>query len=297
MRIVFIAGAGRSGSTLFAQCLQQATGATHLGEVRYVWSRGLRENQLCECGETFEDCHFWTAVMRQAFGDAVHVDSAAERLARRSVVVDRMRYVPRNSLPAAVQRAQGQVSEWGDILHSLYSAASSVSGSEILIDSSKDPSYLFALKATGRFAIDTVHLVRDPRGVAYSWTRSRVRPEIHWEKRYMNVRSPRASAVRWLSANAAAAFYRQGDPRATLVRYEDFCASPDRVLRDLRAKLALVQGVEGETGHGFSGNPSRFDRTQRRIVCDESWRLGLPTADRRLVSAISAPLRWRYGYR
>jgi hypothetical protein len=294
MRIVFIVGAGRSGSTVFAQRLERAIGATHLGEARYIWSRGVAENHLCECGAPFDRCSFWTAVMHKAFGDAV--TTGAERFARLSAGVDRLRHVPRNSLPALARRAP-HLAEWGDIVHGLYAGAASVSGSEVLIDSSKDPSYLFALKATGRFTIDTVHLVRDPRGVAYSWTQSRLRPEIHWEQRYMNTRTPRKSTVRWFSINAAAAYYRARDSRAMLVRYEDFCAAPDRVLRDVGGRLGAAKTEPGATGHSFSGNPSRFESKPRPISSDESWRAGLPVADRRLVSTISAPLRWRYGYR
>ena len=294
MRIVFIVGAGRSGSTVFAQRLERAIGATHVGEMRYVWGRGMAENHLCECGAPFDQCPFWTAVTHKAFGDATA--EAGERFARLTPGIDRMRYVVRNSAPALAQRAPG-LAEWGDIVHSLYDAAAGVSGADVLIDSSKDPSYLFALRATGRFTIDPVHLVRDPRGVAYSWTRSRLRPEIHWERRFMNVRTPRKSATRWLSINAAAAYYRAREGRATLVRYEDFCAAPDRVLRDVAERLGTASSGHGTHGHSLSGNPSRFETTARPIASDESWRDELPAADRRLVSAISAPLRWRYGYR
>jgi hypothetical protein len=242
----------------------------------------------------FDQCPFWTSVTRRAFGDGTA--AAAARFAQLTPRIDRTRYVARNSTPSLARRTSG-LAEWGDLVHSLYDAAASVSGSDVLIDSSKDPSYLFALRATGRFEIDTVHLVRDPRGVAYSWTQSRIRPEIHWEQRFMNIRTPRKSAVRWISINAAAAYYRTRDPRAVLVRYEDFCAAPGTVLEDVAGRLETGPAAKGTTGHSLSGNPSRFQPTSRPISTDESWRAGLPTADRRVVSAISAPLRWRYGYR
>ena len=52
VRVAYIAGAGRSGSTLLAMMLGTLPGWVSVGELRHLWARGVEENQLCGCGDT-----------------------------------------------------------------------------------------------------------------------------------------------------------------------------------------------------------------------------------------------------
>src|SRR6476660_6686221 len=59
--LLYIAGLGRSGTTVVSQLLDQVPGVTSVGEGRSVW-RAAAEGWLCGCGVPFHDCKFWTAV-------------------------------------------------------------------------------------------------------------------------------------------------------------------------------------------------------------------------------------------
>ena len=48
--------------------------------------------------------------------------------------------------------------------------------------------------------------------------------------------------------------------------------------------------------HTVSGNPIRFDTGRMQIRADTAWREAMSPRDRRLVEAITAPVRWRFGY-
>ena len=48
-------------------------------------------------------------------------------------------------------------------------------------------------------------------------------------------------------------------------------------------------------GHTLAGNPTRFG-DELTIREDEEWRTRLSSRDRRVVSALTWPLRTRYGY-
>jgi hypothetical protein len=63
-RVAYIAGAGRSGSTLLAMLLGALPGCVSIGELRHMWRRGIQLNQRCGCGEPFWDCPFWSDVGR-----------------------------------------------------------------------------------------------------------------------------------------------------------------------------------------------------------------------------------------
>ena len=71
--VLFIGGLGRSGSTLVDRVLGQTPGVCSVGELVFLWERGLLANERCGCGEPFDGCPFWKEVGVRAFGDAARV--------------------------------------------------------------------------------------------------------------------------------------------------------------------------------------------------------------------------------
>ncbi|HMB70712.1 MAG TPA: sulfotransferase, partial [bacterium] len=69
LKVLYIAGNGRSGSTLLDVILGQIPGFFPVGEVRNVWDYGVVENRPCGCGEAFHDCPFWSRILSGAYGD------------------------------------------------------------------------------------------------------------------------------------------------------------------------------------------------------------------------------------
>ncbi len=68
LKVFYIAGCGRSGSTLLGHLLGQLEGFTTLGEIPYLWDRSLRDNRLCGCGRPFAECRLWQPVVARALG-------------------------------------------------------------------------------------------------------------------------------------------------------------------------------------------------------------------------------------
>ena len=194
--VVYIGGTGRSGSTLLARLLSSVPGVVAVGELRYVLDRGLTQDHLCGCGRPFRSCPFWQDVFRRALPDSQ--GDAAGALMALSKGVDRNRYIPQHVWPRLRTRAfRARLDEYGGYLTRLYTAISDVSGASVIIDSSKDPSYAFVLHATGGVDLGIVHLLRDSRAVAFSWTRPKRRPEVHSHVAHMATRSPLRSGVLW----------------------------------------------------------------------------------------------------
>ena len=295
-RVSYVAGTGRSGSTLVAQYLERRTSAVHVGELRYIWDRGITENHLCECGRAFDKCLFWTQVLKSAFGS--DLDDIVRAMGPLSKQVDRIRRIPQLAFRRGGE-FDGDARRYGAILDRLYLAVADTAGTNLIIDSSKDPSYLYAISTMREIDIEPIHLVRDPRAVAYSWTRKRRRPEIHWEVRYMRTLPPKRAARNWLQYNALIDAFLARHGSVSRLRYEDFARDPDGVTETLAAttSMPLTATVRSDLqGHSLSGNPMRFDRGPLVVRLDEEWRTAFPAADRRLVTAITWPLLRRYGY-
>jgi hypothetical protein len=298
--VLFIAGTGRSGSTVIEHVIAARCGYVAVGELRSVWDRGLRQDQLCGCGSPFRSCPFWTSVFDVAFGGISNVDADAfDELASR---VCRTRHIPglvnrRLRLPAL----RADTERYLGILGTLYAAIEQVTGATTVIDSSKDARHGFAAAAVPNVRVRVLHLVRDSRAVAYSWTKRRRRPEIHWEEAFMPQFSPARSSHIWLQENLTANALRRTVAPSQLVRYEQLTTDSAHLDRLLQAESAGRERSGGPTGapllHSVSGNPVRFEPNAAfTLHVDDEWRRQLPARDFRTVTTLTAPLLIAYGY-
>jgi hypothetical protein len=56
LKVLYVTGFGRSGTTILDNILGQLDGVFAAGELHYIWDRSLEQNRLCACGEAFADC-------------------------------------------------------------------------------------------------------------------------------------------------------------------------------------------------------------------------------------------------
>jgi hypothetical protein len=306
-KVLYIGGFGRSGSTLVERILGQLPGFCSAGEVVFLWQRGLIDRQLCGCGVPVPECEFWSRVGKTAFGGWDQID-AHEMLALQHRV-DRNRYIPSMVTPSLRPAARGDVARYGDVLSRLYRAIGEVSGARVVIDASKHASTAFLLTTrVPGLDVRVVHLVRDPRGVAYSWTKEVKKPEVTGEDAFMPVYSPVSSGRQYVAYNLMFEALRAVPAaKSAVFRYEDMLADPraylerilahagEPVLPDSFAFLGdreVLLGVD----HTVAGNPMRFHQGPLALRVDEAWKTKLPARDQKIVTAVTTPLRLRYGY-
>ncbi|HEY7401606.1 MAG TPA: sulfotransferase, partial [Actinomycetota bacterium] len=137
--VLFIGGMGRSGSTLLDRVLGDVPGFVAVGELVFLWRRGLALGERCGCGEPFGRCAFWNRVGKEAFDGWDSIDvSALEALQRR---VDRNRFVPWMLAPKITPRAwRRDLDRYAEVLGRLYRGIAAASGAEVVVDSSKHAS-------------------------------------------------------------------------------------------------------------------------------------------------------------
>lgn len=299
--VLYIGSWGRSGSTLLDLMLGSLPGYVSLGEVRYLWERGLEEGQRCGCGQPVPGCPFWRAVLERAFGvvDPAAVAAAAARWRR----VDGLARVPWLAGPWRPPAFAREVEVYRAMLGRLYAALQEVSGAAVLVDSSKYASYGLLLARAPGVDLRLLHLVRDSRAVAHSWTRRKRMPEVAGDERYMPRKTPARSAFYWALENLALELLRRSAGRSHLLRYEDLAADPAAAVAAAVAALGLPAPATLPGGrltlgenHTVAGNPVRFTRGDVAVTPDAEWRAGLAPGARRLVTALTWPLLARYGF-
>lgn len=304
VKVLYIAGAGRSGSTVLDRVLGRVEGFLSVGELRYVWSRGLTEDRLCGCGLRFRACPFWHDVLDQAFGGAEKARPEEALAVERRI--GRVRHLPALVLDAARGKEAGPgLGAYPERLGRLYQALRRVSGCRVIVDSSKLPSYGRLLACLPAVDLHVVHLVRDPRATAHSWTRAKEQPDRgSWG--LMERRSPLKTALLWDVWNGAAlALFRRPPDRYLRLRYEDFVARPEeacgRVLEMVGHRGDGPPFLEGhrivlEPNHSVAGNPDRLRSGVVSIQADVEWLDALPAPSRAAVTALTAPLLRGFGY-
>jgi Sulfotransferase family len=306
--VLYIGGRGRSGSTILARTLGQIPGFVNVGELWQVWNRGLRENERCGCGQPFYSCEFWRAVGDEAFGGWDNVD--VDRMVAFLPYLKRQRYAPHYALAAMTSIRSRKMNllleECDPILERLHRAIQRVSGAEVIVDSSKRFSYAVVLSLLPFADLRVVHLVRDSRAVAYSWTKHKARLEVVDRQVFMPRLGPLKASRAWTLQNFLYSLL-SGFTTLSRLRYEDFVNDPTFYLAetltrvgfdDEAGSLPVVLGREISLSveHTVSGNPGRFRTGNTELQADEEWKVKMRGADKNVVTALTAPLLLKYGY-
>lgn len=294
-RILYIAGWGRSGTTLLGNILNEYPGFTHVGEVIGIWRHGVMANGLCGCGRPFRACDFWREVFGAAFGSFEAVDGERLNALRFARVQNRhllaRRLAKREPQPSPV---------YLDALDRLYRAMFRVARPRVLVDSSKFPSHAYLLERLG-YELHVLHLVRDPRAVATSWKKSFRYDLGGGRSEAMQRFTPLQSTVKWGLWNQLL----EGSGRRYMrVRFEDFLADPQAVTD---AIVAFAGGADPRStpfvssrrvqlgeNHTAFGNPNRTAAGPIEITPAGPWKLSW--RERASVSLLALPWSARYGY-
>ncbi len=303
VKVLYVAGLGRSGSTILANTLGQVDGFFSGGELNFIWKHALIENRLCGCGRPSRECPFWSSVFDGEFGG--QDEALAREMMRLQYSGARTRHIPMMLTEGGREKIRARLGEFLENTGRLYRAIQSVSGSRVVVDTSKEPAYGYALGMVPGIDLRVLHLVRDPRAAAFSWAKKKPQPDSP-DREFMHRKTPTQSAVLWDAWNAAIeALWRQTPKRYLRLRYEDFVAEPRRSFERILALVGEEEAelpLEGERAvklgisHTVSGNPNRFDTGTVELRQDREWQKKMKTRDKALVGTLTLPLLARYHY-
>lgn len=298
LKLVYIAGYGRSGTTLLSIALEQHPALFSAGEIHELTRHAWAQNTFCSCGEHLQDCGFWAGVMRrwlaQGEGDFLGAYVEAQK-----------RFEPMSLTRAGVRESEA-FGKFAAATAALMSEIAFAAGRNVIVDSSKMPGRAWALAQMDLFDLYVIHLVRDGRGVAWSLSKSYARDVKAGLQREIKPKSALRTSLRWSMVNLAAEGLRRvvGEERYLRVRYEDFVGEPLSVmtriggmigidLTDAGARLAAGEGMRA--GHQIAGNRLRLNPSIR-LEIDQSWQSEMPAVKRRLFEGSSGWLLNRYKY-
>jgi hypothetical protein len=302
LKVVYIVGPGRSGSTLFADVLAQSPNVVHIGELLWYWKRRqMTPPSLCGCGLAMGTCPFWASVVeRSAF--ATDIDPG---------LVDKIFTNLGSSFRWPGLWWQGRSGQmvwpnYGERLAQLYQAIADVSGARVVVDSSKQPGPALVVANLERVDARFIHLTRDPRAVVRSWKSPKVDDVSPADS--LEVISPLRATLNW-NARAIGAEWlvarRAAPGRYKRIAFESFVDAPQQRYVELMefigepASTSLFvdeRTVRLSPSHTIAGNPDRRAGDAREIQLDQAWRTELSGRERMAIAAVSAPMMIKFGY-
>lgn len=296
VKVLYIAGFERSGSTVFAKLLGESEGAFAAGELNNLWKRLYVDAIPCGCSLPFDECPVWVDIMARTIGPR-ETGSSQQALARQGG----KSLLPLMFIPGGRRIAASRYATTIKTLQRLYRSIQEVSGCRVIVDSSKGPGYKFLLDLVPGVDVYVVNLVRDPRGVQYSM----LRRKRDGAPAYRN-HSVTRSSLSWTGRNLLHEWLSLRQRRRYLsMRYEDFVADPAasirRVLRHIGEPEELApdivdRSLEVGTNHMMGGSRNRRDTGRVTLRHDDAWMSRLGPRTSRRVTLLTFPLLRAYGF-
>lgn len=302
LKVVYIVGSGRSGSTLFGDVLAQSPAVVHIGELLWYWKRRqMKPPSLCGCGLPIGACPFWSSVVERTAW-ASDIDPR---------LVDEIFCNLGSSLRWPGLWWQGRSGQmiwpnYAERLTQLYETIAEVSGARVVIDSSKQPGPALVVANLVRVDASFIHLTRDPRAVVRSWRKPKIDDVSPTDS--LEVIPPLRATLNWNARALCAELLvarRAAAGRFRRIAFEEFVYAPQQryleLMEFIGAPPAASMFIDEHTvrltpSHTIAGNPDRRVGEVREIRLDEAWRTELSARERLAITAVSAPLMRKFGY-
>ncbi len=235
-KVVYVMGAGRSGSTILGVALGNCDGIFFAGEL----ARWHRRRGVPLAGDERES--FWMRV-RAALGDDAPSLGREAALLQRSSVAFALR----------ARRARARLrGPYRESARMLFDAIAEVSGDGVIVDTSHFPRRARELQELDAIDLHLLLLVRDPQGVIGAYRRRDVKqgPEFG---------TPRTIAYLWMTYLwSLPVFLRQPRARRMFVQHERFLEDPEGVLGEILSWVGSDAAIPDltalDTGTSFLGN-------------------------------------------
>jgi len=271
-KVVFIAGFGRSGTTLLGNLLGQLDGWFCAGEPGYLLERRILDNSVCSCRQPIGSCQVWRHVVAD-YADLTEQD-VQRAIQKRSWFKNRhcwyqltsggKQYIRNMTAPMSAQFAR------------LFFRLTEATGNHVIVDTSKMPSHGYLLQQIEGIDLYVVHVIRDPRAVAFSWQKkNKVYDVLDGKARHFPQIGPGQCTFAWLWWNITIEFLWGRGKNYQRVRYEDLMEDPKNTLMKIvsmvgeQKKLEFFENdhtVNLDGLHVFAGNPARFCSGKKTVM-------------------------------
>ena len=286
--VVYIIADNRSGSTLLDYILSLHPDAITLGEVHhlhghyYRTGNGLTRNWECSCGESIQQCNFWSEILEKVSFQEKFETKLLKKEPNWAVLNKQIHlYFLNRTLSNGFIQSQGRMvakNTW-----KIYKAIYEQEKKPVIIDSSKIGLKAFFLEKHKEGDIRFLCLERDIRAVSYS--KLQRKKEFNEEaKEYFNIKdgSIYKDLLGSYKTRRENRIFSQllkelgGKDMVKTITYEDLAKTPVKTMAEIYSFLEmepvappLMTNQNKEQQHVLCGSPTRFE--EKKIQLDTRW--------------------------
>lgn len=209
--LIYLLGAGRSGTTLLATILNHHPEITTLGEM-HQFSEHVLKNKKCSCGLALDECSFWSDIIPKI--DFEGTDFSAIEKEYNSL--ERHYRIPKfffqkNPHIKYLERS-----------HKIFDAIFEIINTQYVLDSSKYIARFLLLNRSNKYPVKGIYMVRDVRGVIHSFN-----------KKVQTSRSALSALLYYNLINFWGELVYRLYPNVIKVKYEDLITDPESTIQNI----------------------------------------------------------------
>ncbi len=318
MKLLYIAGMSRSGTTILERTLRDRDNVYSVGELRranflliqkYQGLENITVTENCSCGKNLAQCELWSSIPGE-MNDKPSPTNSSNRTQRLLFEICSLIF------PLSILRLIGKLlpfSRFHNIIHlgenyiDICHSVAKKTNSTIIVDSSKNLHHFLLLRAVAPETVKLIFVVRNGRAVANSATKpNRI------SNPYNNIGlTDRQTAIKhiassWTRVNIAGRILIMllRPSTSSIIKYEDFCNNSDIAINDLFRKMKLFKlpaankhkSELAKTEHSIGGSPSRHSANSKVITVDNSWQKTWTDIDESSFGLIASITNYVFGY-
>lgn len=256
--LIYLLGAGRSGTTIIATVLGRHSQIITIGEMHQFLDH-LVEHRECSCGQALAGCSFWKKIVNKLDMDSENLISWQQSSNSKEL---------HRKVPSLLLSQKGD-SKYLEIHETIFDIINnSTLNNEFILDSSKYIARYLLLRKSQKINVKGIYVVRDVRGVISSF-----------KKKVQTSRSPISTVIYYSLINFFGQIICWTDKNVIKIRYEDFMERPNEVLMKIYEHLNIenenIIVNEYQVPHIIGGNRLKH---QSKIVLnkDEKWKENIP---------------------
>lgn len=274
INLIYLLGAGRSGTTMLATVLNHHPNIHTVGEMHQFMDY-VYEDKDCSCGENLSQCNFWAPLMQEMDMELLRNKANVAR----SNALEKHHNIP---LYLMGKPLDGDYKIMTDmIFRAIYKNATK----PWLLDSSKYIARYLLLRKNKNINIKGIYIVRDVRGVVYSFG-----------KNVQTHKKPLSAILYYNLVNFWAQWVTLFDKRILKVKYEDLVYEPDKTIQKIEKHLfenaigqTNLSNTTFEMPHIIAGNRLR---SQKQLVInkDLKWKTEISRGKQLFYYCLALPL-------
>lgn len=264
--VIYVVGAGRSGSTLLEALLGTDGKFFAAGELSN-FTNAFNSSYYCSCGLKLNNCDIWKNIYLDWISKFRTDESSFKNFERLDKKFSSFRVM--TVLHNIFNSKSIDAMQYADYLFALFDSISKVTGKTYIIDSSKSLPRLMFLTHFNRnnHSIMPVFLLRRPEEVAISLSKSFDKDISRGVQRDIKPKSISRTLLWWFCVNAAIIVWLNAKKiKYNLVYFDDFRQDYEMLEKKLSNIARVKLNLKNHHIHQCAGNRSRFNFHDRGFV-------------------------------